>query len=46
VKDASFPVTLKQYTFSLPISVKILENKKESFDNQILNYVAKNKRNS
>lgn len=46
LNDLNFPVGLRSFVLCLPIKVSVLDNKKECFDNQILNYVAKNRRNN
>jgi len=44
--DPSLPETLKPFIYFLPIQVKFLLHQEESFNEQILNYVTRNSRNS
>ncbi len=41
-----FPETLLSSTYYIPVEVNFLNNKKEEFDNLIIEYVRKNKRNN
>jgi tetraacyldisaccharide 4'-kinase len=38
--------SIKKYLFYIPLCIKFLNEDKSKFDNQILNYVKKNKRSS
>jgi tetraacyldisaccharide 4'-kinase len=47
LKDfTDIPVSLKKAFYYIPISVEFVKNSKQDFDNLILEYVRKNKRNS
>lgn len=45
LSDVSFPENLKPYVYTIPIKVKFLLDQQEIFNEQIMNYVKKNKRN-
>lgn len=45
VSDSNFPETLKSKTFTIPVRIKILQNREKLFIQKIKNYVVENSRN-